>query len=200
MKRIFRIFILTLFVLTLLPNTFSQADRTASEVSKWFKKREWLNGLRLNPHKSINRQEFAKQYQAHKDKWDKAFRFLKETDLMNLKPGKYPIDGENVFATVTEAPSKEFAVSEWESHRKYQDIQLIIRGKEKIGTTPVSALSVRDVYKESIDAAFYNGEGMYYLAAPGTFFIFFPGDAHRPNIKVKNFEVVKKIVVKVKTE
>ncbi len=33
-----------------------------SKAAKWFKKKEWLNGVPLKPHKSINPQEFARQY------------------------------------------------------------------------------------------------------------------------------------------
>lgn len=62
----------------------------------------------LEPHKSIDKEEFAKQYSSHKLWWDKAFAFLRESNLDIMKPGKYLIDGDNVFATITEAPSKDF--------------------------------------------------------------------------------------------
>src|SRR5687767_2830682 len=66
-----------------------------SKVAKWYKKKEWLNGAPLKPHKSINQQEFARQYRINKSYWDKAFAFLKEHDLKTLAKGKYPVDGDN---------------------------------------------------------------------------------------------------------
>ena len=51
-----------------------------------------------------NKTEFAKQYALNKENWDKAFEFMKNQDLENLAVGKYPINGEEVFASVTDIP------------------------------------------------------------------------------------------------
>ena len=59
-------------------------------------KREWLRGLQLKPHETINKTEFAKQYQLNKKYWDEAFAFLKNHDLNTLAVGRYAIDGDNV--------------------------------------------------------------------------------------------------------
>lgn len=116
---------------------------------KWYNTHVWLNGLRLQPHSSINKQEFAKQYHAHKIWWDKAFKYLKETNFVNIKPGEYPIDGENVFAKVTETPLRDKSnKGGWESHPDYADIHYVLNGKEDIGivTIPVGY----DVRKDSL--------------------------------------------------
>ena len=118
--------------------------------------KEWQNGLKLHPHGSINQQEMDRQYKAHKDQWDKAFNFLKQPHLDALKPGKYQIDGDKVFATVSEGPSKSFEKSEWESHRQYSDIQYVIKGKEIIGVAPFAALTVREPYNTKRDVIFWN--------------------------------------------
>jgi YhcH/YjgK/YiaL family protein len=73
----------------------------------------------------------------------------------------------------------------------------VSRGKEKIGILPVEKATVKDPYNAEKDVAHYTGEGTYYVAEPGTFFLFFPQDAHRPNIKV-NDEKVKKVVIKIR--
>ena len=202
-KILFGSYILVIYMSNFMINAQSQTQTdkvwNEKEAAKWFKKGEWLNGLNFKPHKSINKLEFAKQYHEHWEMWDKAFAYLKNTDLANLKPGKYEIDGENVFATVAEGNKKDFEATRWESHRKYQDVQLVIAGKEKIGTANVSTLKVTAPYDEAKDVMFYSGDGKSYLAEPGTFFIFFPQDGHRPDIKVKGYPTDKKIVVKVKT-
>jgi biofilm protein TabA len=159
---------------------------------------EWKNGLNLKPHPSINKVVFAVQYHKNKAGWNKAFAFLRDSDLTKMKPGKYVIDGDNVYATITEGPEKTFDQSAWESHRKYTDLQYVIAGKEKIGVAPVETATVIKPYNDKTDGANYTADGQFYIAEPGTFFLFFPGDAHRPNIKVDGYEVVRKIVIKIK--
>lgn len=178
---------------------FSVIASQGQSSDKWFNSMVWLNGLKLKPHSSVDKQQFAKEYQAHKSDWDKAFAFLRDSNLATIKPGKYLIDGEQVYATVTEGPEKEFDSTKWEAHKNYQDVHYIIRGKEKIGIASPDKLHIQTAYNASRDVAFYTGEGKYYTAEPGTFLICFPSDAHRPGIKVEGYETVKKIVFKIRT-
>jgi biofilm protein TabA len=191
-----------LVVFSVLSINAQQVADTAiskSKAAKWYKKKEWLNGVPLKPHKSINQQEFARQYQLNKPYWDKAFAFLKEHDLKTLAKGKYPVDGDNVFVSVTEDPSKDFDKTGWESHRKYIDVQCIITGDEKMGKWPVAEVTtITKPYDEAKDVANYTAPGKFYVIPEGSFIIFFPGEAHRPNITPGGNKVVKKIVIKVK--
>ncbi|MEO6000383.1 MAG: YhcH/YjgK/YiaL family protein [Chitinophagaceae bacterium] len=172
---------------------------TKAKAAKWFKSREWMHGLKLKPHASIDQLEFAKQYAANKSRWDKAFAYLKTTDYKSLGSGHYQIEGEDVYANVTEAPSKPFEQTQFEAHQNYSDIHLMISGKEKIGVASLAGATVKTAYDASKDIAFYNTEGKVYTADPGTFFIFCPGNAHRPGIKVDGEDVVRKIVIKIKS-
>jgi biofilm protein TabA len=168
------------------------------KAKKWFKKMEWLDGAHLTPHSSINKKEFARQYHLNKILWDKAFAFLKEHNLDSLPKGRYKIDGDEVTASVTEDPSKDFDKTNWESHHRFIDIQCIISGEEKMGIYPVSKATLIKEYDDNRDAANYSAKGKFYVAGPGVFFIFFPSDAHRPNISPGGNKLVKKIVIKVK--
>ncbi len=199
MKKIFLSF-LFLCVAALFISVGAQTSNewTKHKAKKWFKKKEWLGGLDLIPSKTINKKEFAKQYYAHRQYWDMAFAYLKNTDLEKLPKGKYPIDGDNVFASVTTDSTKDFDKTNWESHRKYIDLQYVIQGEEKIGVYPVSKAIVTKAYDDKRDAANYTTDGKLYTAVPGTFFIFFPSDAHRPNITPGGNKVDKKIVIKIK--
>jgi len=180
-------------------SAFAQQQQwTSASAKKWVKSREWANGSKLKLSSSVNYLEFAKQYQANKAYWDKAFAFLNDPKLDTLRPGKYVIDGDNVYAMVTDAPSKEFDKSAWESHKNYIDLHYLIRGKEKIGAAPVATATVIKPYDATKDMANYNAEGKFYVAGPGEFFLFFPGDAHRPNIKVDGYDTVKKLVIKIR--
>lgn len=170
---------------------------TPKKAKKWFNSRSWANGLKVQAHPSIDKVEFARQYHKNKAVWDKAFAFMRDNNLEEMAPGKYPIDGDAAFASITEGPNKEFDQSKFESHRKYLDLQYVIKGKEKIGVADVSKATVTVPYNEKKDNANYTADGKYYIATPEAFFLFFPQQAHRPNIKVGGYDTVKKLVIKI---
>jgi biofilm protein TabA len=62
----------------------------------------------------------------------------------------------------------------------------------------IDKATVTKPYDEAKDGAAYTAEGTSYFAEPGTFYLFFPQDVHRPNIKVNGFDTVKKLVIKIK--
>jgi biofilm protein TabA len=174
----------------------AQTDQKAAE--QWVKSKIWSNGLLIDVSPSVNALEFYKQYNANKAVWDKVFAFMKNQDLKTLAPGNYPIDDKNAYASITNNPSKTFEDAKWESHQKYIDLQYVIKGEEKIGVAPVSTATVIKPYNPAKDAANYTADGTYYIAKPSQFFLFFPPDAHRPNIKVDGYDTVKKLVIKIK--
>jgi len=181
--------------------TQSTETWTIEKATKWFNDGEWGNGLKLKAHESVDKVEFATQYHKNKALWDKAMAYLKNTNLDSIAVGKYPIEGDALFATVTENPTKDFDQTKWESHKKYIDIQYIIRGKEKMGIAPQATATVTTPYDETKDVANYSSnEGKFFEAVPGTFFIFFPRDAHRPNTKIEGCDRDKKIVLKIRVK
>ncbi len=174
-----------------------QPPKAASKttISQWVNKKDWANGLQLALHPSVNTDSFYRAYHANKKLWDAAFTFLKNQHLDEILPGKYPVLGEQVFASVTEAPSKNKEEVKWESHKNYINLQYIIKGKEMIGIADTSTATITKPY--TADVINYDAEGTYYTAEPGKFFLFFPNNAHRPLIKVEGYDVVKKIVIKI---
>jgi biofilm protein TabA len=181
----------------LAQNPANISNWSKEDTDNWYNNKQWLDGLQANPLQAIDKMEFSRQYHANKLFWDKAFAYLKHTDLTTIAPGKYPIDGENVFATVSDySPSDN---SKWEAHKKYIDIQYIISGKETMGKVPLSETTVVQEYNETKDVGFFETKvGNYYVVGPGSFLIFFPTEAHRPGLKTEGFDKVKKIVIKVK--
>jgi biofilm protein TabA len=198
--------ILSLFIIIhMFNNTYAQQSNnqsfTQQRANKWLKEKAWADGLKLKIHKSANVVEFATQYARNKSGWDKAFAFLKNTDLDTIKPGRYVLDGENVFVSVTESPTKAFIASRFEAHRKYIDLQYVIKGKEKMGVAPIKNSKLTEDFDSGKDIGFYITEPQvtrYYVAKPGTFFLFFPSDAHCPGIRVNGFESDTKLVVKIR--
>ena len=63
---------------------------------------------------------------------------------------------------------------------------------------PVSSVTISKPYDESADIAYYTGEGKVYTVPAGSFMIFFPTEAHRPNITPGGNKLVKKMVIKIK--
>jgi YhcH/YjgK/YiaL family protein len=171
-------------------------ELSSKTIKKWVNKKEWANGMTLQLHPTVNKAAFYTAYHANQKLWDAAFEFLKTHNLEEIQPGKYPIIGEDVFASVTEAPSHEKDSVQWESHRNYIDLQYIIKGKEIIGIADASKATITKPY--SPDVINYTAEGNYYTTEPGKFFLFFPNDAHRPTIKAPGYDVVKKIVIKIR--
>jgi biofilm protein TabA len=199
MKRVFLIISLLFSVgIFNLAAQSSNKDWSAKKANKWFKKKEWLNGAPLTPHSSINKTEFAKQYHLNQAYWDKAFAYLKNTDLKTLSRGNHVIDGDNVYAIVTEAPSKDLDKTVFESHKKYIDLQLVITGEENMSKAPLNSVTVSKAYDQRTDMANYTGDGKIYTVPAGTFMLFFPADAHRPNITPGGNKTVKKVVIKIK--
>jgi YhcH/YjgK/YiaL family protein len=189
-----KLLLLSTIALIIISNkTYAQTD-----ADIWFAGRTYLNGLKIVPAPSTNTAEFAKQYKLNKAVWDKVFTYLKQTNLDTLKVGKYIIDGDNAFATVTDNPTKAYAQTSWESHRKYIDFQYVITGAEGMEVAGVATAKVTEPYNAARDVAHYEVAGKLYTATQGTFYLFFPVDAHRVNIKADGSDHDKKIVVKIK--
>lgn len=177
------------------PSTWS-----SSKIDKWFEKGEYLNGWQVKPDASINRREFALSYFRHKDRWDKTFAFLKDNDLTKMEIKRYDIDGNNVYAPISEYLTKDDTAARYEAHREYIDLQYVISGRELIGLAPLS--DVKDIlvpYDAAKDIEFMTVNQITNLTAtPDRFFIFFPSDVHRPGLKEGVNSPVRKVVVKIK--
>jgi YhcH/YjgK/YiaL family protein len=172
------------------------------QIDAWFEKGEWLNGWTVKPDATINRKAFAISYFQHKERWDKAFTFLKESDLTNMELKRYDIDGDNLYAPVSEYITKNEEDARYEAHKKYIDIQYVITGKELIGIAPANLQKeILEPYNETKDIIFITvGQIINFKASPDRFFIFFPDDLHRPGIKDGENSPVRKAVVKVKID
>lgn len=83
-----------------------------------------------------------------------------------------------------------------EAHREYIDIHVPLKGTEIIGWTPVECLKLpRGEYKAENDIIFY-GDAAHSLlhVKVGQMAVFFPEDAHAPNIGLGNH---RKLCIKI---
>jgi YhcH/YjgK/YiaL family protein len=138
----------------------------------------------------------------NKERWEKAFTFLKTSDLSKLEAKRYDIDGDNLFATISDYVTKNPETANFEAHRKYIDIQYIISGKEIMNAVPLS--TVKEIvapYDETKDIEFMTvSKFVNYNATPSNFFIFFPDQAHRTQLKDGDNSKVRKVVIKLMVE
>jgi biofilm protein TabA len=172
------------------------------QIDAWFAKKEWYNGWTITPDASINKREFAISYFKNKDRWDKAFNFLKSTDFSKAEMKRYDIDDDKLYATFSEYISKNEETTQFEAHRKYIDIQYVISGKEIMNIAPLKSVNKVLVPYDTIkDIEFVAvSKSIDLKATPQNFFIFFPEDAHRPGLKDGVNSPVRKVVIKLKVD
>ncbi len=178
------------------------AKWSSRQVDDWFSGRTWLKGLNVTPDESINKRELAVYYFKNQARWDKAFDFLRNSDLANMEAKRYDIDGDNLYATISEYVTKNEEDTRFEVHRKYIDIQHVITGSEQMSITPLTG--IREVlvpYDPAKDIEFVTvDKTSSYEATPDKFFIFFPSDVHRPSVKIGENKPVRKVVIKLRVE
>ena len=129
-----------------------------------------------------------------------AFDYINATDLHTIETGKYAI-GEGLTAIFSDKAGVTVAESaaKFECHNKFIDIQLCIRGNEKIGwKSRITCVSEKGAYNPEKDVQFYNDvPDMFFQVKDSQFAIFFPGDVHAPMINIDD-EPIRKLVIKVK--
>jgi len=121
-------------------------------------------------------------------------------NYLGRDPGRYEIDGDDLFLLVQHYDSVPAENKKWETHRRYIDIQYIESGCELIGFGEMSAMTVDTPYSSEGDGELYTGDGIMLPMQSGSIAIFYPGEPHMPGVAVNAPESVKKIIVKVKAE
>jgi len=142
-----------------------------------------------------NGEEF--KYDFSENKFKVAFDFLKRKDLASLNVGVINL-GYGTYAKIqhyTTGPASDF---DFETHKKYFDIQYQITGQEMLGLYHGN-LKEKTAYDVKEDVTFFYDpvEFSKILLNADEFVIFTPEDAHKPRCFVDKPMAVKKIVIKV---
>lgn len=126
----------------------------------------------------------------------KAFDYLNNTDFSVLDDGKYELEGDKLFVSISSVTGKDKNDAKIETHKNYIDIQLPLLGVEKIGWKAGCDLQEEVApYNPDKDITFYVDRPTAYTKIyPGEFVIYFPEDGHAPCI---GEGLIRKIVVKV---
>jgi biofilm protein TabA len=130
----------------------------------------------------------------------RALEALRGVALDTMKPGRYEIEGDDLFYLLQDVELRTLEESRAEAHRTYADIQIPLSARERYGfALPQPDLAPSDDQFETRDLAFYPtpvGES-FIDAAPGDYLVFLPRELHRPCIVVKDREAIRKAVVKI---
>ena len=125
-----------------------------------------------------------------------ALNHISTTDFDSKEPGRYDIDGDDIFVMVNDYNTKRISECRLEGHRKYIDVQYVVKGSELMGYVPLSGQTVTAEYDDERDVAFFEGDSLFVRLDKGMFVIFFPEDLHMPGIG--QGDAVRKVVVKVR--
>lgn len=141
----------------------------------------------------------AHLYYAVHPQFKRAFEYVNQIDVNTIAAGRYEIDGEAIYALVQEYDSKLKEEGKWEAHRRYIDLQYVVKGVEGIGYANIHHLQ-QGTYEDSRDFLPLEGEGNLITVRSGSFVLLFPEDAHMPGMAIGAPTSVKKIVLKISRE
>lgn len=138
------------------------------------------------------------------DVWEKVKPVMEN---VTLPVGEVVLDGSvagsEIFAAVSEYETKPEADCRFETHVKYADIQIVLGGSEEIGVAPAESLVAATEYDAVRDVRFYQPAipPVRLTMQSGTFAVFFPQDAHLPQMAPQGkAAAVKKMVIKIRME
>lgn len=130
-------------------------------------------------------------------RFSESFDWLTTRNLESLEPATYTF-GNGLRAIVSDNPGKatDAALEKFECHNQYIDIQLLVRGKERMGWKfRGNCVAPKGEYSQEKDVLFFGDTpDVWFNLAAGDFTIFFPEDVHAPMV---GEGLIKKVVVKI---
>lgn len=140
--------------------------------------------------------ENAERYRGISAYLDKAIAFAANCST-SIHEGRHEIDGDKVFALVSNYNSKHKIEGNPEAHKKYIDLQMVLEGEEYLycGFLKEATKEVKSIPEN--DVAFYEGDCIPLHMAYGKFAIVFPWDIHQPGVCIDKPAHVKKLVIKI---
>lgn len=115
-------------------------------------------------------------------------------------PGRYELDGDDMYLMVLQYTNRLPADGQWETHRDYIDVQFPVSASERTGIARARDLRVIAPYDPAGDAELALGEGDFICCGAGEFVVFYPGEPHMPGICTGTPTEMTRVVVKVRAE
>lgn len=130
-----------------------------------------------------------------------AFSALEKLATSTCSPGRYSIDGDNVFVNVLEYDTSSEQNAQMEAHRVYIDVMWMLSGTEQIAVCPLEDMTqLTSAYDATDDSLLGQIPGgcTYIQMQPGSICILFPEDGHAPGLNVAESSRVRKLIAKVR--
>ena len=113
--------------------------------------------------------------------------------LETYEPATHQLSGGNRFFV---SSGTTIAPTVAEAHRKYLDIQYIVKGQETMGWADLADCSMEGEFSEEKDIGMYSGPFTFHTIPAGTCYVVFPEDAHMPGRHLDVPNDYTKIVIK----
>lgn len=128
----------------------------------------------------------------------KCICFIKENGGADISLGKHFIENSDIYVNVSEYTTKQLEDSGWEAHKKYADLQVLLRGEEHIYVADLEKVSI-GAYREEKDFLECGTEqGEAVKVDENTCVLLLPEDAHMPGVCIDRAPMdVKKAVCKI---
>ena len=116
-------------------------------------------------------------------------------DLTDLTPRTIPLSGNNKILVQANA-TKAAEGRSLEAHRKFLDIQYVLKGSEVMGWAPIDALEPDGAWNDAKDCGMFKGACECMNIPAGYCYVVFPEDAHMPGSHLDTPAEYVKLVVK----
>lgn len=131
---------------------------------------------------------------------ERAIEFLKAHDFTTFAGGRYPIEGDLMYANVDIVSTRVYEETKIEGHKDYMDVQFLVSGVEQM------EILIRQTLPDVVEA--YDDKDCYFYDStqsgtiridvrPGDYCIFYPGELHRTLIALNKTQEIRKVVVKI---
>lgn len=146
----------------------------------------------------IDHIERFEQYSRNVPEIYDVMKFVERAKKENLPEGKYPL--QNGYILIQEGTTRNFNQADFESHREYIDVQVIIAGSEYMEYAYAPGLQVKVPFDKEKDYELLSGEGCKIQITPDTFYLLYPADAHKPACHFTEPTTYKKVLAKIKID
>lgn len=146
----------------------------------------------------VDRIERFQQYSRSVPEIYEVMKFVEKVKKENVPVGKYPL--QNGFVLVQEGQTRRYEEADFEVHRKYIDIQVLVSGMEYVEYADISDLTTKVPFDEEKDLELMEGAGYKIQIKPDMFYILYPSDGHKPCCHESVPTSYKKVLAKVKID
>ena len=146
----------------------------------------------------IDRIERYQQYSRSVPEIYEAMKFAEKAKKENLPVGKYPLP--HGFALIQEGTTRRFEEADFDVHREYIDIQILVSGAECLEYADMQDLVTRVPFDAQKDLELMSGAGCQIQIKPDMFYILYPTDGHKPCCHQDTPTDYKKVLVKIKID